>query len=332
MVSVVDSLRVKLLPLSLRRFLRNLESKKSYLAKLIPHDGAGRDRMDSPQREGDGTSGDGMSGEMAPTGWRAWSLERVLVLGGFVSMVLADVILGRGDPSLVGVLLFLLLPGFICTGLLLWRPRPVFYVLAGLANSALAIGAIPFGLFGYLANPLLGPIYLASVLIVLSILLALPAGIFGYLRGQAGHADQPIAEGIRTPHGLAAVAVVGLSLGAIVGGALAYQSANLPPPSGNAAYDISRFANVSLLATSSHFSPKTFNVTAFVVTRISILNEDEGVHAFTYINNGTRYSHDLPGLSVTRFFVFFYAPGTVPFSSSLPQDVGMNGTMRIVAR
>jgi hypothetical protein len=126
------------------------------------------------------------------------------------------------------------------------------------------------------------------------------------------------------------VAVVGLSLGAIVGGTLAYQSANLPPPIGNAAYDISRFANVSMLASSSHFSPKNFNVTAFVVTRISILNEDDGVHTFTYVNNGTRYSHDLPGLSVTRFFVFFYAPGTVPFRSTLPQDVGMNGTMRIV--
>jgi len=286
--------------------------------------------MVSPQRERDGTSGDGMSGDIAPTGWRAWSLERVLVLGGFVSMVLADIILGRGDPSLVGVLLFLLLPGFIGTGLLLWRPRPVFYVLAGLANSALAIGAIPFGLFGYLANPLLGLIYVASVLIILSILLALPAGVLGYLRGQAGRADLPLAEGIRTPHGLAAVAVVALSLGAIVGGTLAYQNANLPPPSGNAAYDISRFANVSMLAFSSRFSPRDFNVTAFVVTRISILNEDDGVHTFTYVNNGTRYTHDLPGLSVTRFYVFFYAPATVPFSSTLPQDVGMNGTMRIV--
>jgi hypothetical protein len=273
-----------------------------------------------------------MSGEIAPTGWRAWSLERVLVLGGFVSMVLADIILGRGDPSLVGVLLFLLLPGFIGTGLLLWRPRPVFYVLAGLANSALAIGAIPFGLFGYLANPLLGSIYVAAVLILMSVVLALPAGIFGYLRGQAGRADQPLAEGIRSPQGLAAVAVVGLSLGAIFGGALAYQAANLPSPIGNTAYDIPRYANITLGASNSRFSPGTFNLTVSVVTRISIVNEDGALHTFTYVNNGTRFSHDVPpGGSATRFFVLFYSLGTVAFSSALPQDVGMNGTMRIVA-
>jgi hypothetical protein len=257
-------------------------------------------------------------------------LERVLVLGGFVSMVLADIILGRGDPSLVGPLLLLLLPGFISTGLLLWRPRHVYYLIAGLANSVLAIGAIPFGLFAFLANPLLGPLFVAAVLAVLALLLALPAGIFGYLRGQAGRADEPLAHGIRSPQGLAAMAIVGLSLGAIAAGSLAYQSANLPPPMGNAAYDISRFANVSMLASGSHFSPRNFNVTAFVVTRISILNEDEAVHTFTYTNNGTRYSHDLAGLSVTRFFVLFYGPGTVPFQSTFPRDMGMNGTMRIV--
>lgn len=286
--------------------------------------------MDSPKGQGDGAAENGMSGPIEPTGWRAWSLERVLVLAGFVSMVLADVILGRGDPSLVGILLLLLIPGFISTGLLLWRPRPVFYVLAGLANSVLAIGAIPFGLFGFLANPLLWPVYVAAVLIILSAVLALPAGIIGYLRGQAGRADPPLAQGIRSPHGLAAVAVVGLCLGLIAAGSLAYQSANLPPPSGNAVYDIGRFANVSMLASGSNFSPRNFNVTAFVVTRISILNEDDGPHTFTYVNNGTKYSHDLPGLTVTRFFVLFYGPGSVPFSSTLPQDVGMNGTMRIV--
>jgi hypothetical protein len=257
-------------------------------------------------------------------------LERVLVLGGFVSMVLADIILGRGDPSLVGILLILLVPGFICTGLLLWRPRHVFYLLAGLANSALAIGAIPFGLFAFLANPLLGPIYVAGVLIVLSALLALPAGVFGYLHGQAGRTEKPLAEGIRTPHGLAALAVVALSLGAIVAGSLAYQSANLPPSNANAGYDIPRWTNFSIQVSGSRFLPRTFNVTAFAVTRITVLNEDGGPHTFTYVNNGTTYSHDLPAEIHTRFFVLFYLLGPVRFWSTVPSDVGMNGTMQVI--
>jgi len=285
--------------------------------------------MTLPRGQEDG-AGTGFSGASEPTGWRAWSLERVLVLGGFISMVLADIILGRGDPSLIGILLVLLLPGFISTGLLLWRPRSAYYLLAGVSNSVLAIGGIAFGLLGYLVNALVGPYYVAAVLIILSAALALPAGIIGYLRGQAGRAERPLEEGIRSPHGLAAIAVVALSLGAIAGGSLAYQSANLPPPAGNAAYDISRFTNISVLASGSQFSPSTFNVTAFVVTRISVLNEDGGPHTFTYVNNGTRYSHDLPPQSVTRFFVLFYGVGTVPFGSTLPADVGMNGTMRIV--
>src|SRR5256712_12175437 len=61
--------------------------------------GAGGDRMDSPQIEGDTTSGNGMSGGIGPTGWRAWSLEQVLVLGGVVSVVFGVRILPDYDPS-----------------------------------------------------------------------------------------------------------------------------------------------------------------------------------------------------------------------------------------
>src|SRR2546426_12554689 len=86
--------------------------------------GAGGDRMDSPQIEGDSTSGNGMSGGIGPTGWRAWSLEQVLVLGGFVSMVLAVVILGAYEPSFAFGLGLGIIPGIIFTGLLFWRPRP----------------------------------------------------------------------------------------------------------------------------------------------------------------------------------------------------------------
>src|SRR2546422_10953437 len=55
---------------------------------------AGGDRVDSPQTEGDATSGNGMSGGIRSTSWRAWSLEQVLILGGFVSV-------GFGVPDLL---------------------------------------------------------------------------------------------------------------------------------------------------------------------------------------------------------------------------------------
>src|SRR2546421_12980365 len=79
--------------------------------------------------------------------WAGWPLDRVLVIAGFVATVLAGVILGSGDPTLVGPILILMLPGIVFTGLLLWRPRPTSYLLAGLANSVLAITTVPFGLF-----------------------------------------------------------------------------------------------------------------------------------------------------------------------------------------
>src|SRR5947208_15753618 len=121
--------------------------------------------------------------------WAGWPINRVLVIAGFVATVLAGVILGSGDPSLVGPILILLLPGIVFTGLLLWRPRPTFYLLAGLANSVLAITTIPFGLFGALANPLRGPLYSAVVLTTLSLVLALPAGLLGFRLSAASLAE-----------------------------------------------------------------------------------------------------------------------------------------------
>src|SRR5256885_5740350 len=76
--------------------------------------------------------------------WAGWPLDRVPVIAGFVATVLAGVILGSGDPSLVGPILILLLPGIVFTGLLLWKPRPTFYLLAGLADSLLPITTLPF--------------------------------------------------------------------------------------------------------------------------------------------------------------------------------------------
>src|SRR5436309_15747781 len=87
--------------------------------------------MDSPPREGDATSGNETSGGIGRTGWRAWSLEQVLVLGGFVSMVLAVVILVTADPSFDVGLSILVIPGGIFTALLFWRPRPWIYLIAG---------------------------------------------------------------------------------------------------------------------------------------------------------------------------------------------------------
>src|SRR2546421_8617254 len=124
--------------------------------------------MDMRSQEDKGVPEAGKSGEAAQeTGagrWAGWPLNRVLVIAGFVATVLAGVILGSGDPSLVGPILILLLPGIVFTGLLLLRPRPVFYLLAGLAHSLLAITPLPVRLLCALSNPPPGPAYSRAVL------------------------------------------------------------------------------------------------------------------------------------------------------------------------
>jgi len=92
---------------------------------------------------------------------------------------------------------------------------------------------------------------------------------------------------------------------------------------------LSRFSNVSIGASNSRFSPSAFNVTACVLTRITILNEDDTLHTFTYSNNGTTYSHDLAPGSVTRFFVLFLTPGTVPFWSIPDRSTSMVGNITV---
>src|SRR2546429_9523265 len=143
---------------------------------------------------------------MAASRWADWTLDRVLVIAGFVATVWASFILGSGEPALIGPILILLLPGIVFTGLLLWRPRPGFFLLAGIANSVLAITTIPFGLFGALANPLLGPVYSAVVLTTLSLVLPLPAGPLGFRRGRAWRWRPTPATGVPDPQGLPATA------------------------------------------------------------------------------------------------------------------------------
>ena len=285
--------------------------------------------MDSPQTEGDATSGNGMSGGIGPTGWRAWSLEQVLILGGFVSMVLAVLILVTADPAFSVALAVVLAPGILFTALLFWRPRPWIYPIAGVADCLLGIIALPIGLVGAIGNPLIGPLYSSVVLATLSILLALPAGILGYLRGRKILRQRTLAEGIYGLHGFAAIALVAVSIGAMSAGALAYQNLLAPVPMTGPFYDIPASANVSILVENSRFTPSAFNVTAFTTTRITLLNEDDPPHTFTYVNNGTTYSHDLPGGSTARFFVLFLAPGTVPFWSIPDRSGGMVGNMTV---
>ena len=285
--------------------------------------------MDSPQTEGDATSGNGMSGGIGPTGWRAWSLEQVLILGGFVSMVLAVLILVTADPAFSVALAVVLAPGILFTALLFWRPRPWIYPIAGVADCLLGIIALPIGLVGALGNPLIGPLYSSVVLATLSILLALPAGILGYLRGRKILRQRTLVEGIYGLHGFAAIALVAVSIGAMSAGALAYQNLLAPVPMTGPFYDIPASANVSILVENSRFTPSVFNVTVFTTTRITLLNEDDAPHTFTYVNNGTTYSHDLPGASTARFFVLFLAPGIVPFWSIPDRSGGMVGNITV---
>src|SRR5437867_10258693 len=202
--------------------------------------------MDSPPREGDATSGNETSGGVGRTGWRAWSLEQVLVLGGFVSMVLAVVILVTADPSFDVGLSILVIPGGIFTALLFWRPRPWIYLIAGVADCLLGIIALPIGLLGALGIPLVGPVYGSVVLAILSILLVLPVGIIGFIWGRQILRHGSLAGGIYSLQGFAAIALVAVSIGAMAAGALAYQNLLAPAPMTGPFYDIPASENVSM--------------------------------------------------------------------------------------
>src|SRR2546426_5420570 len=76
---------------------------------------AGGDRMDSSQSEADETSGNETPGGIRPTGWRAWNLEQVLVLGGVCSMGFAVLVLVTAQPSFAFGLVVVIVPGIIFT-------------------------------------------------------------------------------------------------------------------------------------------------------------------------------------------------------------------------
>jgi hypothetical protein len=256
-----------------------------------------------------------------------WTLEQLLIAAGLGVMIVAAVIFTNGDVGLLELSAVLLAPGIILTGLLFWRPRPGVYLAAGIANSALTIIALPLGLPLALANPLLFPRYQGYVLSALSLLLALPAGISGYLQGRWSLLRPSLIDRVRGLHGLATIAVVSLSVGAMVAGALAYQ--HIPgPPGPPEAIDFAA-PIVGVVASDSRFQPNAFNVTAGVVTEIVVLNEDSTAHSFTYTSNGVTYSHDVFSGGTARFLVLFSARGTIPFRSSAPGDPKMMGNITV---
>ena len=257
-----------------------------------------------------------------------WTLEQLLIAAGLGVMIVASVIFTNGDVGLLELSALLLAPGTILTAVLFWRPRPGLYLAAGIANSALTLIAIPLGLPLALQNPLLFPMYQGYVLSALCLLLALPAGISGYLQGRWSLLRGSLSDRVRSLHGLATVAVVSLSVGAMVAGALAYQ--HVPAPIGPPETMDFIPPTVGVAASSSRFQPNAFNVTAGVVTEVIVLNEDSTAHTFTYTSNGTTYSHDVfADGGTTRFLVLFTAPGTIAFRSTVQGDSKMMGNITV---
>jgi hypothetical protein len=97
---------------------------------------------------------------------------------------------------------------------------------------------------------------------MLSLLLALPAGVLGFRRGLLGLPERSVAAGIRGLHGLTVIAIVALSVGAMLAGSLAYQNQTAAAANTGPSYDMTQFVNVSMLASNSRFTPNAFNITA----------------------------------------------------------------------
>jgi len=146
-------------------------------------------------------------------------------------LILGLLVTGGFSPA---VFLFVgpfLIPGIVCTALLVWRPNPWFYLAAGISISYLFILFLPF-IIGGLSNPASPYEFAGYAIGLISLFWALPAGVTGFLRARKRQPMADIRSGWRTRQGIYALAVVFVAVGAIVTSVAAYTHASGPTGGG----------------------------------------------------------------------------------------------------
>lgn len=275
--------------------------------------------------EGSATEGPSASATAPRKGMLDRPLLDMLLVDAMLLLILSLVVFSGGN--LAGLVLYLpiAIPGILGPLLVLWRGKGWAYLL-----SAIGLLLLPLLLLSYspgsVADPLRGPEFVASAMMVLSAALGVPAGIAGFRGAKRGAAKVSARDGLRTRWGIAAVLVTGLLFGAMLGSTGAWMVAI---SSAGTSSDIAPEATVTLAAENYLFAPTNITVPAGKVTEIVVVNKDTAYHTFTYTLNGTTYSHAVLGSSTTKFLVFFAAPASVRFWCIPHESMGMTGTMNI---
>lgn len=269
-------------------------------------------------------------GDRPRGGLLEWPYPKFLLLAAFIAQVLSILVFSNASLILLGFILPIFLPALILCPLALSKGRPWMFLGAGVTLAVLPVLVVAFGP-DTLVRPALGPPFVASMLLMLSLTLGLPAGVAGFRGAKSSVASLTARQGLRTRAGLLAVAVGGLFVGAILAGEAAYLGATSTTPSNNA--DLAAEVNVTITAENFAFVPTNVTLPSGRLVEVTVVNRDNQLHTFTYtVDAGTSsahtYSPDLLPSSTLKFTTFFRAPRTVHFWC-VPHAPGMSGDFTV---
>lgn len=263
---------------------------------------------------------------------KTWTLNRFLILTGPVPMWMAVAIFGNFQPeAFLGEEAVLLIPGLLAILLIVFFPRPWAHLVAGILGSlhpllVLFVFGTAEGLVVRTSEP--GGFAL-GLLPLMSLLMALPAGIMGFVQGRKRRPQIRLRGGWGTRQGIFTLLVSGLSVGTFAATAM---SPAIPSAAG---FDFGAGETVTVTQEGFEFLPATLTVAKSNITQITVENKDGAYHTFTYVRDGQTYNHPTPAGTTTSFLVKFDAAGAYqfwcePHSSGTPgSKTGMVGTLTV---
>jgi len=260
------------------------------------------------------------------TGILDWPYERAVMLAGFVAYLLAVASFSGGNPASLAFIVPFLIPVIILCPLAIAKGKPWMYLGGAISLLLLPVLAAAFGIDSFV-QPQLGPVFIASQLLLLSVLFGVPTGIAVFRRRRDPPAPMSLRAGLRTRPGLVALLLTGILLGAAITGEAAYLYATSGTVSSGADLTPEAYANVT--TENFQFVPNNVSIPAGKLVEVTVVNKDTMLHTFTYTNGATTYSHNLLPSSTTKFQMLISAPGTVHFWCIPHQSGGMVGDFHV---
>jgi plastocyanin len=270
-----------------------------------------------------------------PPAWpRGLDFHRTLVLLA-EGAALASVVTYLGldwAPLLAEPILFILvLVGLVGAVLVRVRRDPASILTGAILVALFPLAGMATFMRFHLLEPLSGRNFAGASLALLSIVVALPAGIRGRRLARRGqHTSGP--RGWRTPHGLLVVGVTSLVAGAIYAAGVASIEAHA---SGAGAPDFTASEvgadSATLEMVDFRFAPSPLPLRAGRLTLLNLTNRDSELHTFTYVKDGTEYNHNVPPNSNSSAWVFFLEAGTIKFRC-VPHSDGYDDAADMVGR